>query len=99
MSKKKRIGEQTHQRHEKLNGIIWLDLRFTTGLDNFLHFGIGLTHCQKYLGFALLLKGSDFLKTNFVFRILNEVKHVHSLVIELEHPSFHFERSDIELQT
>ena len=34
-----------------------------------------------------------------LFRTSNELEHVHLLVIELEHPIFGFERSNIELRT
>ena len=34
-----------------------------------------------------------------VFQTLNKLEHVHRLVIELEHPIFGFERSNIELRT
>ena len=37
--------------------------------------------------------------SNIIFWTSNELEHVHLLVIELEHPIFGFERSNIELWT
>ena len=36
---------------------------------------------------------------NIVFRTSNKLKRVHLLVIELEHPGFGFERTNIEHRT
>ena len=50
------------------------------------------------LSLDLLNYSSNWLEHHF-FPLLNELERVHLLVIELEHPIFGFERSNIELRT
>ena len=49
----------------------------------------------------LLMGGTPFyrMNSNIIFRTSNQLKHVHLLVIELEHPIFGFEQTNIEHQT
>ena len=39
------------------------------------------------------------MNPNIIIRTLNQLEHIHLLGIELEHPIFGFERSNIELRT
>ena len=59
----------------------------------------------SYINPKLVLNsdGSNTILSNIdrtrIFRTSNELERVHLLVIELEHPIFGFERSNIELRT
>ena len=48
-------------------------------------------------GSNTILSNIDRTRTSFFEHRMNELERVHLLVIELEHPIFGFERSNIEL--